>query len=383
MRVARSIPRVRIVDPLHRFMGTTCGLLLFLLSATGTLTVFRDEIRVWVTPVLRSVTFDSMKMVSVDVALDTFCKEYDLTSRPVSAIRLPAEDNPAYELLLPRKEGGLIRAYVDPTTGSYLGSTSNQLADFLFQLHANLSFGSKFGRYAVGLAGVALTLMLITGLVIHRHILRDLFRLRLSRSRRLAFADLHKRFGVWGFVFHLTLAATGMFLGLKGLLVLPPAFAAFRGDVAAAQRELREPPVTRSDEPSVMSPVASMIRRARQAHPAFVPRLVTFQAFGDANARVEISGSLRGHLLPRNEGARFGFAGNGGALVRTDLGTEHAPWRRVGDALSPLHYGDFGGLWLQCFYFILGVGMTSLVWSGTMVWIERSRPRHRAAPEAM
>ena len=40
--------------------------------------------------------------------------------------------------------------------------------------------------------------------------------------------------------------------------------------------------------------------------------------------------------------------------------------------MRPLHTGDFAGLWLKLVYFFFGLLLSTLVFSGMMVWTKRS-----------
>ncbi|MEO1407962.1 MAG: PepSY-associated TM helix domain-containing protein, partial [Pseudomonadota bacterium] len=43
------------------------------------------------------------------------------------------------------------------------------------------------------------------------------------------------------------------------------------------------------------------------------------------------------------------------------------------NAMSPLHYGTYGGIWLKLLYFILGLSLSVITALGSMMWIERRK----------
>jgi uncharacterized iron-regulated membrane protein len=40
--------------------------------------------------------------------------------------------------------------------------------------------------------------------------------------------------------------------------------------------------------------------------------------------------------------------------------------------MRPLHTGDFAGVWLKLVYLLFGLTLTTLVFSGMMVWTKRT-----------
>ena len=44
----------------------------------------------------------------------------------------------------------------------------------------------------------------------------------------------------------------------------------------------------------------------------------------------------------------------------------------VTESMRPLHTGDFAGLWLKLVYFFFGLLLTTMSFSGMMVWTRRS-----------
>jgi len=72
-----------------------------------------------------------------------------------------------------------------------------------------------------------------------------------------------------------------------------------------------------------------------------------------------------------------------GALLERHGPEEAGLLRRVDRLMAPLHFGNFAGAALKWLYFALGLGQAVLALSGTLVWIERSKLRARAASPAL
>lgn len=360
----------------HSVVGAVLGILLFLICVTGAASVFRDELRVWASP--RATAGDSS--IEIDDVIAVVDSRFSDTPTRF-AIRLPGPDTEVFEVLVSDR-GRIARLQVDPTTGEVIGDGHNQVADFLFSLHANLTLRGKFGRYLVGALGVAMLLLVVTGLLVHARIFRDFFTMRWrSRAARTTVADAHKATGTWMLLFLITSAFTGGVLGLKDLSIWPALLAQTDGDVGKATALVGR--ARRTPEPgpaAAMQPVAPMLETARQLEPELVPTFVVVTNWRRARATISVIGSLPGHLLPKSEAFAVTFGGASGAVVRRDSGLEHSGWRRLYDAMTPLHYGDFGGFWVQLIYFVAGVATSMLIWTGLLVWLERRRRNHGATP---
>ena len=383
----------------HRTMGACVALILFAVCLSGTLTVLRSEIEVWsinelirqeknARPLFEPHDPPSTKPstpppksqnttpISIDEAIATFGVHHSLTQSSQWAIFLPTEQLRAYKLLIfeknsPQKKQRLTHAYLHADTGKYLGVPARELSDFIFQFHGNFSIQTKIGRYLVGLFGLCFLVMIGTGLILHRHLIRDLFKLRWTGSRRRLFADAHKFAGTWFLAFHLLIGTTGTIIALKDLLLLAPAFTVYRGDLKHAKRELRTRPPIRSGTSVKMHSVESMLHTARTSLANFSPTLVTVQVWGDQAAEIAVSGSLRNELLGKNEAASLHFSGANNQMLRRKDGREEGLWQRSFCAITPLHYGDFGGLPVKLTYLFGGITTLLLIWSGLWIWLEQ------------
>ena len=69
--------------------------------------------------------------------------------------------------------------------GRLVARISSPWSEFIGELHMQLHLPRRWGKYLVGLTGVALLSSLISGLLSHPRILKDAFALRWGGSSRL------------------------------------------------------------------------------------------------------------------------------------------------------------------------------------------------------
>lgn len=365
----------------HRAAGAGIGALVFLIFVTGTFCTFRDELRLWSSPMVQSAEqaqSPELDARGVEQVIAAFAQHHPMEEVPRWAVFLPADRHGAYELVYKDpKKPSLARAFVGGRDLDYLGESRCNPAEFLFNLHANLSFRGKLGRVSVGLVGLVCLFLVCSGFLIHRHKMRNAFALRKGKSLRKTLGDTHRAVGLWGVLFFTAISFSGAVLGLKSLVVVAPAAVKFKGKLGAAKKALSPPRVKRSGETVPMRPAAKLWSEAlaqaqRQAQDGeFVPTILSSYAWGDRQAQWVLSGSLRGSLSPENEAVQVRLSGVDGGLIHSESVLEQAWSRRVFSALTPLHYGDFGGLAIKTLYALLGGAGVVLVGSGLLIWMRR------------
>ncbi len=262
-------------------------------------------------------------------------------------------------------------------TGAVVGPVNSQLGQTLRMLHVFLFFGP---RWIVGFLGVAMLVLIATGIVIHRKILAELFTQRWGRSLRVVTSDLHKSAGIWGLGFHILIAGTGAWLGLAPLfeqgwryIATGPAPAS-RGHGAGTGTRPRGPGSSSSH---------AVAGRTACRRPAGAAGLRGHHAVAAAMGHTGGAGPL--HRQPAGASGQHrarGFRGAGGRIRQVHDPRTAGFWSMVNALMEPLHFDDFGGLPLKCLYFLLGLTPAFLSITGTLIWLDGRRQRMPAPPHA-
>ncbi len=359
---------------LHSWAGIVTGLLLFIVCFSGSVVVFKHEIDLWANPSLAQLP-RAEHPAPLDTVLAQVQAHYP--GATVEAIALPDAVNPAYFAFV--REAGAPAAQrtklaLRPDTGALIGPVDSQLGQYLRMLHVFLFFGP---RWIVGFLGVAMLVLIGTGIVIHRKILAELFTLRWGRSLRVVMSDLHKSAGIWGLGFHLLIAGTGAWLGLAPLF--EQGWKYLTAPVAPAARMAPTPPGA-ANVPAAMQSLDALHAAARQAVPGLDVAYVSLRRWGTAGAEAGFTGDLQGHLAST---AQVEFDAAAGRIRQAHDPRTAGFWSMVNALMEPLHFGDFGGLPLKWLYFFLGLTPAFLSISGTLIWLDGRRLRaHPARPAA-
>jgi len=217
----------------HRWLGSLIAMILFVVLLSGTVTLFRDEIRVWSQHASKpqpSHPIAVKRVALLDQLLESLQKVQPLSTMKKNLLRLPDKHAIYYELLYSLPSSNKIyRKQFDVSAGAYQGDIKNQLADFIFQLHAYFTTKGKLGRYLLGFLGVLMLLSLVSGFLIHNIKFKAFYTFRRHQGKRTLLLDLHKLLGVWTLLFLLMMGYTGAFLGLKDWLILPMGYLYYDG----------------------------------------------------------------------------------------------------------------------------------------------------------
>lgn len=213
MRRPQTLWLRQVVFQIHLWSGLTVGVYIVAISVSGSVLVYRSELRQTFEPEPRYVTVSGTRMTEetlTEVAQQTYPDHH------VARVILREDPARAATVTLNR-EGAPTQILFDPYTGADLGHrlpVAYRLTTWLLDLHDNLLYGET-GRRVNGFGAIALTLLGITGGVIwwpgYQTWQRSLLVDWRANWRRLIWS-LHSALGVWFFLFVILWGVTGIYL---------------------------------------------------------------------------------------------------------------------------------------------------------------------------
>ncbi|WP_126246818.1 PepSY-associated TM helix domain-containing protein [Chitinophaga rhizosphaerae] len=336
----------------HRITGLIAGGFLLLLSFTGSLLVFSDEIDHALNQRYFNVEPKGRRQ-SLNTLYEAGSKA--LPGNPYLTFqRMPQAPEEALVMRAEYSAENKVYLYVDPYTAEILHTRGNKdfFTGFLLYLHFTLMSGRNGSIIILFMAAVMLV-AIVTGVYVYRkHLWKVLtFRDKIEwKFRRRRWRNLHRIAGVWSLVFNLLIVITGILIQWK---------------VVGARVGKKAPSVA-------------------------VSASIDFESL-TAKARSEISNyTIMAIRPPRTEGGPVLFLGNAGEpLIFGEYGTtislspdsgkvvkktlfNDAPFSVKWDAaVKPLHFGNYGGIPLKILYSLLGLTPGVLALSGILIWFRR------------
>lgn len=228
---------------LHTWSGLILGWLLFAIFVTGTSAYYKQEITLWMQPELHK-SIKSEK--TLDVAMQ---KAMQLSSKlDTTSIYLPNSRANTIRVFLPntsknkenaskKRRRGVLKHF-DASTGEELKLRQTAGGNFLYRFHFELySFPRSQGRLIVALATMIMFIAIITGVIIHKRIFKDIFTFRPKAGPR-GWMDAHIIPAVATLPFLLMITYSGL-LHLNNSLLPWSMKTLFDGDFRTYKQEIR------------------------------------------------------------------------------------------------------------------------------------------------
>lgn len=365
------------VSVLHTWAGVSLGLLLFAIFWMGTLSVFDREIDRWMMPATRvaPVAIDAQYLDRVVVAHTTALG----AETSFWQLQFPTDRAPFYSLTVRGRDGRSHVELLHPVSGDVLppaGSLGG--TGFIFPFHANLLVEYRqLGTWVVGAAGMAMLVLLVSGVIIHRRLLADFFLFRPKKQSLRATLDLHNLSSMVALPFH-------FFITLSGLVILFATYfpgiinTAFPDDRAVFEQQAlgdyrRAPAGVPAHAASLSTLMLQAQQRwAEQGAPG-VPRALRVWHPGDAGSFVEVRRAYLDRVAMTQQTLYFD------AVTGATLFEEHAkPVRTAQRFISGLHFLQFDHWLLRWLFFLGGLSSCVMIATGMLFWAQARSARHAA-----
>lgn len=347
----------------HSWLGLLAGLGLLVIGLTGSVLMFHDELETLLNPELvRVEPASSGRLPSATLLVEA---NRQLPGHEVAGWLLRGKDEAHLaDLLYVRRHGSpdWLVATLDPFTGRLLASPragTETFTGWMLELHYTF-FGDHAGVFIVGLCGLGLFLLGLSGIYLYREFWKHFFTLRWGRGARLLFSDLHKFIGITSVAFNLILGFTGAYWNLTHVV----------GDWLSGQEEIEKPaPATRLyAEPLALD---ALIADAATHLPGFQVNYVSLPS--EEGLPILFYGSVPGHFLRGPYGSTVSYDAKTAEFKAASDIRQAGLWANVLDAFVPLHYGTFGGLPVKILWTLGGLTPGALAVTGFAMWRLRKR----------
>jgi uncharacterized iron-regulated membrane protein len=359
----RSAPRRRPwVYRLHSVLGLYLSLFLGFICFTGTIATVSREIEWLLVPETRGTPTDRPASWGDrwDAARAAF-PGVTLQSIQKTATESSTESYLATVVGGIDRSGGQIWIYVDPGDATVQGARRGvTFPVFMRGLHYYLFDPSGWVFYLVTLLGPVLIIMAFTGLRLYKKWWQGFLKAPRPAARpRAWWGQLHRFIAVWSLPFALIIGLTSVWYLLE------------RPNILAWERAY--PQLDRPMSPLAREWTGKDVERWISIAHRSIPDLevTTIWLPWDTVTPIQIQGR-RGDLFVRDRANRVAIDPNTEEVVamqRVDQMPLQERWVHTAD---PLHFGDFAGISGKILWFVLGLGLTGLCFSGAVIYAKRT-----------
>lgn len=360
---------------LHTWCGLVFGWLLFVVLLTGTITVFRGEISYWLTPEIRGgLQVDPVRSLQVG---EDYLRAHGPDSR-LWRITLPTTREPVLKVNWRDDKGVTQNRRLDPETGQEI-VRQTEGGDFYLELHEGFHIDrgeNLFGFIVVCLTGMAMLISCVSGIVVHKRILKDMFLFRPEASAHRSWLDAHNLLGVLALPFHMMMAFTGIFL-LYWLFLPSAAPVLYKGGnpefrIEANGQLYRQ---LKDIEPGAAAPTGPLSLYVDKAE-ALIGKGRTAYVYvrdpGRDNAVIEVYRERTERVSQQVDQIALDRSGG---IIRAQLISRMSIPFQVQSFIASWHWLEWGGNLVRWFYYLAGWMGAGLVAAGCSVFAAKRR-RH-------
>lgn len=275
---------------------------------------------------------------------------------------------------------------IDPRSGVSVPDDALKIGSgWFYPLHYSLNWPwQDLGYWLVGLAGFAMLVALVSGVILHRKLFREFFTFRPWKQRQRSVLDLHNLTGVLAMPFHVFFALTGLLIFADWLYfpvsdtVLKPLHVRYE-QLDARRRGL---PLQRAGVAAPLASVDTMVAEARRRWAARGMAgevgYLQWHHVGDANGYISVyrAGSDRVALV----GEGIHFKASSGEVMREDPPASAVA--QVSEFLTGLHLQHFEHWLLRWLYVLGGLLGCACIATGFVFFVGKRQRRHAEQGQA-
>lgn len=369
---------------LHLWFGLSVGIIVFIVSLSGTLYIFKDEVQNSLRKEAIYVKTEDLgkKALSLNLLREKVSLELN-EKHPLSSVEIPLDKSKSYRFLYYEKskkgwnyfQQVLInkQVYVNQYTGEIIAVYDEKYDVFniLKYIHWGLLLNSEWGPYTVGIPTVLFIIMLVTGIILwwpknkNARKGRFWFNWENVKNWKRKNYDLHNVLGFYASFIALIMSVTGIYFAYP--YVKNTFNIAISGYwEAPKEKEIKSPDSLMVKNEAVFDLAAAQTKKLYAGSSSFRINLNGKNKKGKElkNLPVTIYGK-DGRFSERN---LLTFDKYSGKLLANKPHQKLSNAEKYANANYDVHTGSYFGLFGKIIWFIAGLTCTSLPVTGFLVW---------------
>ncbi|MBF2017859.1 MAG: PepSY domain-containing protein [Rivularia sp. T60_A2020_040] len=354
---------------LHRLIGIVVAALMIIIGITGSILVFDKEVNSALHLQANKVT-PGQEIITLSQVTEIIQKQYPQDR--IQRIMLPMDANDPYHLVIEEKleKANKNDLYMNPYSGDILNIyvRDNRFIKIVNKLHTKLLAG-KLGSFIVGLSGVSLLILSITGTMLWNgwKKLAAGFKVRWSSKWRILNYDLHHVGGFISALLLIIIATTGAFLAFDQPI---PKLGYW-----LSKQEKQVKPISVVQVTTQTLTPDDFLAKAVAALPQGKPTI--YEPAKDVESPIKVRFKLPHEIT--NKGKSMVFIDQYSGEVLQVENFFRNPWeKQFKDWTNILHTAKFGGLGIAGIYILIGIMSAGLAITGIVIWSgkkKKSKPK--------
>jgi uncharacterized iron-regulated membrane protein len=355
----------------HTWSSLVCTVFMLLLCLTGLPLIFHHEIEHLLGDAIEAPAMPAgTPRASLDRVIEV--AKARQPGKVVQFVSREEDDDTLWYVTLndePMATENFKSVVVDARTAEVLGEPKlgEGFMNLMFRLHVDL-FAGLPGKLFLGLMGLLLVAAIVSGVVLYAPFMRklDFGTVRVDRSTRVRWLDLHNLLGIVTVTWALVVGFTGVINTWADLMVK---FYQYK-ELGAMTAQYKGQPT-----PKVLGSLQQSAERAQGLEPDMTLAFVAFPGTSFSSPH-HYAIFMRGHEPLTSRLVKPVLAD---AVTSQITDSRELPWYLKALLVSqPLHFGDYGGMPLKVVWALLDIATIVVLGSGLYLWIARKRAASRA-----
>ncbi|WP_443938899.1 PepSY-associated TM helix domain-containing protein [Pedobacter sp. MW01-1-1] len=352
----------KIAGFLHLWLGLVSGLLVFIISITGCLYVFEEEIRDFTNQEYRYVPMQKSVFVGLEKVVEEFHRV--APKEKLNGIKVNiVEPNGSIEVSTKKK----LVYYFNPYTAKLIKKNHPDWLNIVLEIHTSLYLG-EFGEFVQGWSVVLFLITLVTGLVIWYPNRRAQFKQSVTIKWNASFKrinfDIHRALGFYASFILILVAFSGTYFAFEGV---KKTVAFITGSKLNPGDKAQQDFI--AEQRNGAKAYALIFNRVNQEHPGA----------NSASFSVRKNGELRLRMLYPNTWARrqntFFFDARTFKLLRQKFYVNNTAADTYEASNYDLHTGRFFGYPGKILWFFASLIGAVLPLTGFIIWFKKRKKK--------
>ena len=366
---------------LHKWLGLITGIVVLIVSLTGCLTVFQDELQLMTHPEKFFIERQNLQP-SKTILLSKLIRIAEAKLNPgekISRVDVFPQDNRTwvFRAIKTNKEAFFYsdyftyykRVFVNPYTGNVqvVENTKANFFQIMLQLHMNLLLGKKYGHVIVGFSTIFFAVICLTGIVLwwpkkwKPKTLKNSFSINFKANKKRFNYDLHNVLGFYSLMFALLFAFTGLVF----------AFPAFKKAVSGQLNSLDSKEEQKLSLPLIPQTASGILDNSfdyvLSHHPTADQLSVRLEKDIAEPQTIQV------RMEKNRTGIFYGYSFNQktGQLDELKSSDNLQLGSRVTSLNYDLHVGSVGGIYTKILAFLASLVCASLPVTGFIIWLNK------------
>jgi uncharacterized iron-regulated membrane protein len=350
----------RIIFTIHSYAGLLSGLFILLMSVSGSILVFSDELDQLQQPpgILRA----NSAIVPIDTCYAHVQREFPRAQISSCDITYSSREFFEFTIYDSSQKNGIqaFTVYLNPQDGSIRQTRlkGNSIPAWLGKLHSSLFLG-KTGEWILGLFSLVFLTSLLTGFLQFRNRIVPVL---LFRGKAWRKNKLHHLIGTYALVFNLVIGITGFWMQRY---VFKPSFyksSSFSRTIHAS--------------PTLAYSIDTALDQVRRTFPLFTAYRIYFPS--SKGGTTVVYGSLSSNSFIHSKKLADAISLDSAGRVSSTAFVDRIDASSRYDIINAqVHFGQFGGLPVKILYSVFGLSGGVLSITGFCLWYRRRRSLRR------